>query len=438
MQVSVESGDGLERKLRIAVPEDQISEAVQEKLQQLTRTVKIKGFRPGKVPLKVVRQRYGGQVREEVIGDLVQKTFYEAVSQENLRPAGMPSIDTAAAGEGEGLEYTATFEVYPEIEPADLSGRKIEVPATEIGDADVEQMLETIRKQNASWEEVARPCEKGDRVVIDYTGTIDGEVFAGGQGEDMSIELGQGRMIPGFEDGLVGASAGETRTLELTFPEDYHASELAGKPVSFEVTVKKVEGPRLPEVDDELAKRLGIAEGGVEAMRAEIRKSMEREADKALKERRKQAVMDALLEANPVDVPEALVSNEAQNMASQMASNLMQQGMQREQATLDPSIFRDQAERRVKLGLVLAEIVKRQDMKVEPSRLREAVEAIAAPYEHPEEVVKWYFGDKQRLSEVESAVLEEQVVEWALEQMEVIENKVTFDDLMNPQGNDNN
>ncbi len=436
MQVSVESSEGLERKLKIAVPEDQISEAVQQKLQQLTRTVKIKGFRPGKVPLKVVRQRYGGQVREEVIGDLVQKTFYEAVSQEKLRPAGMPSIDTSAAAEGEGLEYTATFEVYPEIEPADLGGRRIEVPATGIGDEDVEKMLETIRRQNATWEEVERPCETGDRVVVDYTGTINGEPFPGGSGEDMAIELGQGRMIPGFEDGLVGAAAGESRTLELTFPEDYHASEVAGKPARFEVNVKKVEAPKLPEVDDALAERLGIREGGVEAMRAEIRTSMEREAEKTLKEKRKQAVMDALLEANPVDVPEALVTSESQNMAQQMASNLMQQGMQREQLSgLDPSIFREQAERRVKLGLILAEIVQKQGLKVEPGELREAVEAIAAPYEHPEEVVKWYFGDKQRLSEVESAVLEEKVVEWALEQMEVVENKVKFDELMNPQGN---
>ncbi len=432
MQVSVESLSDLQRRLTVAVPEDQVADAVHKRLQDLARTVRLKGFRPGKVPMKVVEKRYGTQVRGEVLNDLMQSTFYEALTKESLRPAGMPDFDTGDATSGEGFEYTATFEIYPEFEPSDVSGKKLEVPTADIGDSDVDEMIETIRKQHVAWEPVERAAENGDRLVADYVGTIAGEPFDGGQGTDVAIDLGQGRMIKGFEDGLLGVSAGDERSLDLEFPEDYHAKEVAGKPANFKVSVKRVEAASLPEIDAELAKRLGVADGDLDKMRDEIRNSMRRELENSLKSQTKQAVMDLLLAENTFDVPAALVDTEAQNLAAQMSKNLQAQGMAAKDIPVNADMFRDQADRRVKLGLILAELIKQQGFKAEPASLRTAVEGIAAPYEHPEEVVKWYYGDKQRLAEVESMVLEEQVVNWVRDKSELIENKKKFSEIMNP------
>ena len=429
MQVSVESISNLERRLTVEVPQDQVDEAVQKQLKDLARTVKLKGFRPGKVPLKVVASRYGSQVRREVVSDLMQRTFYEAVSQERLRPAGTPRFEP---GETEaGLRYTATFEIYPEIEPADLSGRQLELPVAEITEADVDETIETIRRQNATWEAVERPAAEGDRVVVDYKGTIDGEPFTGGEGADVAIELGRGRMLPDFEQGLVGAAPGETRTVEVTFPDDYRAREVAGKIARFTVTVKRVEAARLPEVDADFARRLGVADGDVERMRQEVRQSMQRELDEALEAQAKEAVMDLLLEAHRFEVPAALVEEESANLARQMAQNLQRQGVRENLDALQPALFRDQAERRVRLGLVLAEIVKRQGLAADPARVRAAVERIAAAYEQPEQVVQWYYGERGRLAEIESMELERQVVDWVKEQVQVTEIKRTFREVMN-------
>jgi len=433
MQVSVETTSALERRMTVTVPEEKIDEAVESRLKNLARTVKIEGFRPGKVPFKVVKQRYGGQVRSEVVSEVLQSSFVEAVGQEQLRPAGSPAIDAKPITPGQGLEYTATFEVYPELSLAPLEGVEIKTPSCEVGEADIDHMIETIRKQHQDWEAVERAAADGDQVTIDFTGTIDGEPFQGNQGSDVPIVLGQGRMIAGFEEGLSGAKAGEDKTLSVTFPEDYRATELAGKTAEFAVTVKSVEAPKLPEVDEAFAKRLGVASGKVEDLRAEVRSNMEREVAQSQKSKVKQAVMDKLLEINSLEVPQALVDDEAQRLAKQMADNLAQQGANPGDLKLEPSAFAEQARRRVSLGLILAEIVNAQNLSVEPARLRQAIEEMAAAYEHPEEVVKWYYSDKNRLSEVESIVLEEQVVDWVLDQAKVVEEPLSFQQLMYPE-----
>jgi len=428
MQVSVESIGDLERRMSVAVPEDQVEQAVESRLKNLMQSVRIKGFRPGKVPYSVVKRQYGGQVRREVLGELVQRSFYEAVQQEKLRPAGAPSIETRPAEGGSGLEFTATFEVYPELELAPLTEVSVERPATEIAEADIDAMVETIRKQHRGWEAVERPAQDGDRVRVNFTGTIGGEPFDGNEGKDVPIELGSGRLIEGFEAGLVGAQAGTELTLDLTFPEDYHVKAVAGKPVQFAVSVLSVEQAKLPEVDEEFARKLGVESGSVEAFRDEVKGNMQRELDEAIKGKVKQQVMDQLLALNPISVPKALVDEESMNMVRQMSSAGQGGGRQ-----LDPGMFRGQAERRVKLGLILADVVKSANLSVGPERLRQAVEAIAAPYEHPEEVVKWYYSDQHRLSEVESLVLEEQVVEWILSQAKIAETPTSFQELIYPE-----
>ncbi len=433
MQVSVEPAEGLKRRMTVAVEEDRIDQVVQGKLKDMSRTVKLKGFRKGKVPLKVIRQHYGAQVRQEVIGDVLQSSFYEAVEQENLRPAGAPDFEPRQMEPGKGLEYVATFEVYPEIELADLSGETVIKPVAEITDADVDEMIENIRRQNMTWEAVERPAEEGDRVTVDFRGTIDGEPFEGGEGEDMEVVIGEGRLIAGFEDGLKGARAGDELTLDLTFPEDYHAKELAGKPVQFAIQVKQVEAPKLPEVDAEFARKLGVEDGDLDKMREEIRASMQQELDSKLQTRLKEEVMEVLLRSHDFPIPEALVEQESQVLARQMQENFARQGLKAEDLKLDPAMFRDQAWRRVKLGLLLAEIVKANDIKADPERVKARVEEIAAPYEHPEEVVKWYYADPRRLGEVESLVYEDQVVDWVLAHAKVEEKSHTFNEIMNPK-----
>jgi trigger factor len=431
MQVSVETTSSLERRLTVAVEEDRIADAVQSKLKDLTRTVKMKGFRKGKVPLKVVQQQYGSQVRQEVIGDVLQASFYEAVSQEKLRPAGMPTFDTKEMAPGKGLEYTATFEVYPEVAIADLSQQSIEKPVCEISDADVDNMIENIRNQNTAWETANRAAKEGDQINIDFKGMIDGEAFEGGEGKGMTVQIGQGRMIAGFEEGLKGAKSGDDLTLNLTFPDNYQAEHLAGKPVEFAIHVNTVEAPKLPEVDAEFAKKLGVSDGDLDKMRDEIRNNMQRELENKIKSRLKEGVMDKLLASHEIDVPAALIDNEAQALVNQMRQNLMSQGMGQQDLKLDPAMFSDQAERRVKLGLIMSEIVKQHDLQVDPEKVKAMVESIAAPYEHPEEVVKWYYADKRRLAEVESLVFEEQVVDWVMDQVKVEEKGIEFNELMN-------
>lgn len=430
MQVSVEATGGLERRMTVQVPEERVEKEVEGRLQRLARTAKLKGFRPGKVPMNVVKSHYGAQVRQEVVGDVIQSSFYEAVVKENLRPAGLPTIEPKSLEAGKSLEYTATFEVMPEVEPASLSGVKLEKVSAEVSDADVDAMLETLRKQRTRWEAVERAAKEGDRVVIDFKGTIDGTEFQGNEGKQVPVVIGAKRMITGFEEGLVGAKTNDSLTLDLKFPEEYGYKEVAGKPVQFAVTVHRVEEPHLPELDDEFAKSFAITEGGVEALRKEVRQNMERELEQAVTGRVKQAVMDKLLELNAIDLPKALIKQEAEQLAAQMRQN-MHIPAGKSGVNLDSAMFEDQARRRVSLGLVLSEIIKRNELKADAAKVREQVEKVAATYERPQDVINWYYADRNRLAEVESLVLENQVVEWALGQADVSETKSSFNELMN-------
>ncbi|PKM42595.1 MAG: trigger factor [Gammaproteobacteria bacterium HGW-Gammaproteobacteria-1] len=428
MQVSVETTSGLERRMTVQVPEERIASEVDNRLRQLARTTSIKGFRPGKVPFKMVQQRYAEQVRQEVLGDVIQSSYFEAVSQEKLRPAGYPSFEPKSLEQGKGMEYVATFEVMPEIELAGLAGVSIEKPVAEVTDADVDTMLDTLRKQNAGWTAAERAAADGDRVTIDFKGTIDGAEFQGNKGENVPVTLGGKRMIAGFEDGLVGAKAGEERTLDLQFPDNYGYKDVAGKPVQFKVSIKQVEEPQLPELDDAFAAKFGV-EGGIDALRGEVRTNMERELEQRLSATVKQQVMDKLLEINNITVPQALVMQEAQALAQQMRENM--QLPADKSGSVSPAMFEEQAKKRVTLGLLLAELVQRHNLKVDADVLRGKVEQMAAGYDQPEEVVKWFYADKRRLGEVESLALEEVVVAWVLGQVQVTEKPQGFNDLMN-------
>jgi trigger factor len=428
MQVSVETTAGLERRMTVQVPEERIASEVDNRLRQLARTTSIKGFRPGKVPFKMVQQRYADQVRQEVLGDVIQSTYFEAVTQEKLRPAGYPSFEPKSLEQGKGIEYVATFEIMPEITLAGFDGVAIEKPVASVTDADVDTMLETLRKQNAGWQAVERGAADGDRITIDFKGTIDGAEFQGNKGENVPVTLGGKRMIAGFEEGLLGAKAGEERTLDLQFPDNYGYKEVAGKPVQFKVSVKQVEEPLLPELDDAFAAKFGV-EGGIAALRGEVRANMERELEQRLSGLVKQHVMDKLLEINDITIPQALVLQESQALAQQMRENM--QLPADKSGSLSPSMFEEQAKKRVTLGLILAEMVQRHNLKVDADALRRKVEQMAAGYDQPDEVVKWFYADKRRLGEVESMALEERVVEWVLGQVQVTEKSQGFNDLMN-------
>lgn len=433
MQVSVETTNGLERKITVVIEEERLSNVIDGRLQDMTKTVKVKGFRTGKVPLKIVKQQYAQQVRQEVVGDVLQSTLYEAIGQEKLSPAGQPRVDSIKSDPGQGMEYTALFEVYPEVKLGDLSKQTVEKPTAELADADVAEMLETVRGQHKEWVEADRAAKNGDQLNINFKGMIDGEVFPGGEAADMPIELGSGRMIKGFEEGLIGAKAGDDVTLNVTFPDDYHAEELAGKPVQFDTHVNKIEESKLPELDDDFAKKLGIKDPSVENMHKEIKASMQLELDNRLNTKMKSAVMDALINANDFDVPTSLVEDESEAIKKNMLENLKQQGMQDQGMDINASMFADQAIRRVKLGLIMSEIVKSEKIEVDDERVKNKIEEIAAPYEQPQQVVEWYNGDKQRLAEVRALVTEEQIVDWATEKAKVVDKSMTFKEVMDSE-----
>jgi len=432
MQVSIETTQGLERRMMVEIKEEQIAEAVETRLKSMAKTTKIKGFRAGKVPFKVVKQHYGGQVRQEIVSDLVQSTFYEAVTQEKLRPAGGPTIGNDLEAT-DGLKYTATFEVYPDVTIASFDGVLIEKETAEIADADVDEMIETIRKQNKTWEAADRASKDADQVTVDFSGTVDGEAFEGGTGSDMAVELGSGRMIAGFEDGLKGMKKGDETTLSLTFPDAYQQKDLAGKPVEFKITVKAVEQVALPAIDEDFAKKMGVEDGNLEQMRKDILENMQRELDGKIKTNLKQVAMDKLLELHPMDIPKALIDQESSVLMQQMQQNLASQGMKQGDIQLNSDMFNDQASRRVSLGLIMAEVVKDNDIKVDDEKVRAKVEEIAEPYDQPEQVISWYYGDKQRLNEIESLVFEEQIIEWLLSKVKVEEKAKKFKELMQPE-----
>lgn len=426
MQVSVEANNGLERKLVIDVPAENIDGAVQKRLQEMTRTVKMNGFRPGKVPFKVVQKRYGNAVRQEVLGEVMQRHYFEAVQKEELTPAGYPQLELIENKDGANLKFSATFEVYPEVEVADLSDLEIEKPAAEVSDEDLSNMMDTLREQRASWVEVKRKAKEGDQVVIDFKGFIDGEAFQGGEAKQFPLEIGAGNMIPGFEEQLVGATANGDIEVKVNFPEDYHVEDLKGKEATFETHVHVVNKKELPTVT-ELAEQLGAED--LAALKADVKKNMERELRNAVKARVKGAVMEQLVAKHEFDMPKAMIDQEIDRMRQEMAQQM--NAPKGETPDLPANLFEEQASRRVKLGLVVAEIIKSEALKADEEKVRAQVEDLASVYEEPQEVIDWYYGDPQRLREVESLVLEDSVVDLVLEKAKVTEKAVKFDEMLN-------
>lgn len=431
MQVSVESGEGLERRLLVDLPAERVEVEMDKKLVELAKNVRLDGFRPGKVPVRVVKQRFGDQVRQEVFGDLIQASFYEAANESKLVPVGDPSIELRDAAEEGGLSYTATFQVMPQVELADITEKEINRPVAEVTDSDVDEMIDKLRKQRAEWVDVDRAAQDGDNLHIDFKGYVDGEAFDGGSAENVPLVLGSGSMIDGFESGLLGASAGDERTLEVAFPEDYRAEHLAGKPATFEVKVLRVTESKEAEIDEDFVKEFGVEEGTEEALRAEVRKNMESELEQRLNSLLKDNVMGLLREANPLDIPDAMVKQESERMKQQALQDMQSRG---QQAAMDlpASIFEDQARVRVHLGLLVGEIIEQKGLKAEESELREMIERLAQSYEDPQEVVDYYLSNPEQRSTVENLVLENKVVQWVTDQVKVNDETKVFSDVMNP------
>ncbi|MBL1261904.1 MAG: trigger factor [Thiotrichaceae bacterium] len=429
MQVSVEATGALERKMTVAVPAERVDQEVQKRLQSLSRTVNLPGFRPGKVPAKVVANKYGPKVRQEVMDEVTRSSFYEALTAEKLQPAGMPIFEPKPSTESDQIEFTATFEVYPDVELASFEGLSVERPAAEIAEKDIDAMIDKMRRQRVEWEEVDRAAKTEDQLVVDFIGSVDGEKFAGGEGDNVTLVLGSSSFIPGFEEQLVGRSKGEETTVSVTFPEDYQAAELAGKAAEFAVTVQLVSEAKLPEIDEAFAKNFGIE--SLDNLRGELSKSMQYELDQAIKGKTKQAVMDMLFEKNSIELPKSLVDEEINALMNQMKANLSKQGIPAEGLEMmDGKMYEDQARRRVTLSLLISEIVKSNDLKASPEKIRETVETVASTYDTPEEVVKWYYAERERLAQIESVVLEEMVVDWVLEKIQVEDQVTTFEALM--------
>ena len=432
MQANLETLGQLERRLSVVVPMAEIDSEVENRLQRLTRTVKLHGFRPGKVPYRVVVQQYGGQVRQEVLGDTLEKSFGEAIRQQNLKVAGYPKFEAKPLPEGAGhFEYSATFEVYPEVVVGDVSKATITRPALELGEAEIDKTLEIMRKQRADYEPAGRAAATGDRLTINYRGTIDGKEFSGSAAQDSSVVLGEGRLLPDFEKQLAGMKSGESKTFELRFPDDYHGKEVAGKTASFEVTLTQVAAPKLPEIDAEFAKSLGVTDGDLAKMRADIKVNLEREVKIRLKNRIKDQVMQVLLDATKIEVPRALVETEIQRMQAQARQDLAARGIPvKDDMPIPAEMFEKQAQHRVNLGLILAEVVRANNLHAKPEQVRAVVDEQAQSYEHPEEVVKWFYQSPERLRDIESMVLEDNVVAWVLAAAKVEDKAIAFDDLM--------
>ena len=433
MSVNVETLEKLERKITLSVPVKDVQDEVTKRLQRLARTVKMDGFRPGKVPLSVVANQYGPGVQYEVINDKVGEAFFKAATEADLRVAGQPSIsEKEGAAEGEML-FDAVFEVYPEVQFKDLAEAEVEKLTAEVDDAAVERTIDILRKQRRTFSQRGKdePAVDGDRVTVDFEGKIDGEVFAGGKAEDFQYLVGEGQMLAEFEDAVRGMKIGESKTFPLAFPEDYHGKDVAGKTADFLVTVKKLEAAHLPEVNDEFAKQLGVAEATVDGLRADIRKNLEREVKYRVLARNKTAVMDALVANAELDLPKASVQAEINNMVANARADLKQRGIKdADKAPIPGDLFKDQAERRVRLGLIVADLVRANNLLATPEQVQAHVQELAASYEKPEDVARWYTGDQQRMAEIEAVVTENNVTDFVLGKAKVSEKKVSFDELM--------
>lgn len=430
MQNNQETQSALERRIDMSVPIAEIEKEVEARLKRMAKTVKMPGFRPGKVPMKMVAQNYGAQARSEAIGAAVERAFGEQLREQQLRIAGNPRIEPKdAANDGE-LAFSAVFEVYPTIVLGDLSTQKVERPSLELTDAEVDKTIEVLRKQRTTFEPAERAVESGDRVTVDFNGRKDGEEFQGGQATDFPFVVGAGAMLKDFEAAAVGMKAGENKTFDMTFPEDYHAEHLAGQAVQFDIAIKRVEAPKLPEVDADFARALGVADGDVAKLREEVKNNLQREVKRRIQARVKEQVMDALLAANPIEVPKALVESESRQLAENAKRDLEMRGMNAKDIPVQPAWFAEQAERRVKLGLIMAELVKENELFAKPEQVKALVEEMAESYEDPSELVRWYYSQPERLAQAEAVVIEDNVVEWVVSKVETSDKDITFDELM--------
>ncbi|MFZ5541760.1 MAG: trigger factor [Pseudomonadota bacterium] len=430
MQQNIETLGALERRVDLHVPAAEIEKEVSARLNRLSRTVRMPGFRPGKVPLKMVAASYGAQVQAEVLNDKIGEAFGALVSTSKLRVAGMPRVEPKPGAEGGDVAFSATFEVYPDIRIGDLSAVEVQRAVCPVGDAEIDETIEIMRRQRATYHAVERGASDGDRVTVDYRGSLDGTPFEGGTASHFPFTLGEGRMLPEFEAAVRGMKAGESKTFALTFPADYRAQELAGRTAQFDVTVRKVEEPKLPQVDAEFAKALGVADGDLARMRDEIRANLEREVGMRLKNRTRESVLNALLASTSFEVPKALVQEEQRRLAEMARADLAARGVQMKDAPIPVELFAAQAERRVRLGLLLAELVRSQSLQARQDQIRKAIEDIAQSYEKPAEVIQWYLGNRERLAEIEGAVVEDNVVQWVLQRAKVVDTPVAFNELM--------
>jgi len=434
MQSTLETVDQLTRRLNVAVPLTTIEGEVSKRLARLAKTVKVPGFRPGHVPMKMVAQQYGPQVRSDVISDAVQSSFNDAVREQNLRVAGYPRIEPKADGDTSAgaLEFSAIFEVYPEVQLGDIGSLAIERPVVEVTAADVDRTLEVLRRQRATFAARDGGAEKGDRLTVDFTGTIDGVEFAGGQAKDFQFALGEGNMLPEFDAAAAGMKAGEAKTFPLTFPADYHGKEVAGKTAQFTLTVKAVEAPQLPPLDAAFATAFGMKSGKIEDLRNEVEANLKLELKRKLEAVLKDQVMKGLREKAQLALPKSLVDMEAMQLARRMAANLQQQGMKQEDIKLTPDLFRPQAEDRVALGLVLNELVRTENLQAKPEQVKAMVQETAQTYEQPEAVVRWHYDKPERLADFEALAVEHNVIEWVLGKAQVKDTPMSFEALMGP------
>ncbi len=430
MQVTVENTSDLERKMRVTIPSDEVEVQVTEKIKQTAKQVRLKGFRPGKVPLKEVKRRFGAGIRQEVSSEVIQSTYGQALQQEDINPAGMPKIEDVKIEEGQDLEYTAVFEVFPEVEVAGFDGIEVEKLSSQVEDDDLDKMIQTLREQRTEFSDVERAAVDGDKLNIDFEGFVDDEAFEGGKAESADIVLGSGQMIPGFEEGLIGLSGDDEKDLEVTFPEDYQADNLAGKAAVFKIKVNSVSEPVLPELDDEFFTLFDVKEGGLEAFREEVKSNMQRELDASIKAKVKNQVMDGLDATNELELPQALLDEEVNRMRQEA---VQQFGGGQGAPQIDPSVlpaemFSDQAGKRVKLALIINAIVEKNELAPDEDKVRETIETMASSYEDPEQVINFYYSNEQQLSQIRNVVLEEQIVDLVLETAKVSEKAVSYEE----------
>jgi trigger factor len=429
---NVETLSGLQRRLNASIPQQQLRGEMEARLKRIGRTAKVHGFRPGKVPFKVLEQQYGASVQQEVLGESLQRSFAEAAVSNKLQVAGYPQFEIKTTDlNAPQIEFSATFEVYPEVKLGSISGESVNRVSFTLSDADVEDTINTLRKQRTEFKKADRAAQNDDQVRIDFSGKLDGVVFEGGEAKDFAVVLGAGRMLPDFEKAIVGMKAGETKSFDMTFPADYHGKDVAGKQVTFTITVHAVEAPHLPEVDAEFAKSLGVADGDVSKLKAEIRDNIGREAQRRAKVRNKDSAMDALLKIAQLEVPKALLESESERLMQQAVHDMEARGMKMPKGMQLPAdMFAERAGKRVKLGLILAELVKQHDLGAKPEQMKALVQEYAQSYEHPEEVVRWYNAEPNRMREIENLVLEDNVVAWVMAGAKVSDQAVTLNELM--------